>query len=581
MSKLDEEVISARLRADDQPCALREPQSRWLRAWPWAAAMLSGVLLILSLSPYDQGWLGWISLTPLLGAIWFGSPAGISPWRAAALGYVTGFIYFTGAFWWLSTLAVLFQSEALRFIPPALGAYMGLYVALWAAFISRLPFPRHPGGCGAYLSSLRNLQTGALAACVWVVCEWVRGWLFSGFGWNDVGTALHQNLPMMQIVDLTGILGLSWLLIFSNVMAALIVRRIYLEIGPSFLKRIRWEFSATMGLIALVFTYGVHALLSPQHGTSVSLRFTAFQPNTPQSEKSDSDMEDALFARVKAQAAAAAISKKSDLLIWPESAAGRYFAQDLDFTAEMAGGTFSILIGALDADVSPKTGKFDEFNAAALVTGKGASFESYRKIHLVPYGEYLPMRGIMPWVLRQMVPGDFSAGTTISPMQLPNPPILLGPLICFEDTLGDLTRRFVKNGSEVLVNITNDGWFLRSAAARQHLANAVFRAVENRRPLIRCTNTGVTCSIDAQGRIDTRTEGGNYPNGNIHSPVLEPFQEGQIDHTISVPVAPPLTFYTRFGDWLAWASLIIAATSAAWRLVAHVKSKRRGIVSSR
>jgi len=125
----------------------------------------------------------------------------------------------------------------------------------------------------------------------------------------------------------------------------------------------------------------------------------------------------------------------------------------------------------------------------------------------------------------------------------------IAPLICFEDTLGDLTRQFVERDAQLLVNLTNDGWFLRTAGAEQHLANAIFRAVENRRPLLRCTNTGITCLIDTHGFVD---------RGRLRA-----FEQGLSNHGVHVTNHPPLTFYTRHGDWIAWLSSFLTLTTLA------------------
>ena len=161
-------------------------------------------------------------------------------------------------------------------------------------------------------------------------------------------------------------------------------------------------------------------------------------------------------------------------------------------------GNAQLLLGTTDFDPEAK----EDFNAAVLLTAHGETQQLYRKMHLVPFGEYLPLRPVFGGLCGQMVPADFTPGREATVFGLTEPKLRLAALICFEDTLGELTRRFVGSGAQVLVNITNDGWFAQSPAAEQHLANAVFRAIENRRPLIRCGNTGVTCAVDTYGRVD-------------------------------------------------------------------------------
>jgi len=326
-----------------------------------------------------------------------------------------------------------------------------------------------------------------------------------------------------------------------------------------FLTRIRWEFSATMALVVFVFAYGMHALLRKDSTPTVPLRVAAIQPNVPQSEKHDLAMEDDIAERLDRLTGLAALAQPHpQLFIWPEASTPRSMFADqasYDFVVNQAKRTGSaLLIGTTDFDPD------GDYNIAALLTERGEGLQRYRKIHLVPFGEYLPLRPVSTAIVGQLVPSDFTPGTDYTVLKLPDPPIRLAALICFEDSLGDLTRRFVGRGAELLVNITNDGWFAKSPAARQHLANALFRAVENRRPLIRCGNTGVTCAVDIHGRVDLW---------------LNPFEEGFTSvREVSVPTTSALTFYTRFGDWFTWVSAGLAFLVGADRIRRRPASKK-------
>lgn len=515
------------------------------RAWPWLAAALSGALLAGCFAPFDQGWLAWIALTPLICAVWFGRS------RPLALGYVAGVIFFTTTFYWLGSLATLYANPWLHALPLVLALYMGLYFAFWAWFLGGVLVPRATGA--DFLRSRRNLALGALGACAWVAQEWVRGWMFSGFGWNTLGVALHADLPMIQIVDITGVAGLSWLVAFCNLMAVIIVRRLIAEFGPLFLKRIRWEFSATMALVVLVFGYGTRALLHQPAEATVPLRIVALQPNIPQLEKFDPAHEDDVFQTLEMLTGLAAATQRPELIIWPEASTPRgMFADDVNHQfvlSQAERGDFGLLIGTVDFDAA--TG--GDYNVAVLLTARGQEQQLYRKMHLVPFGEYLPLRPIFAPFLGQLVPADFTPGRDFTLLELKTPPVRLAALVCFEDTLDELTRQFAARGANVLVNITNDGWFLRSAGAEQHLANSIFRAIENRRPLIRCTNTGMTCSVSRNGHIDRW---------------LKPFQQGFAARELAVPQHPTSTFFTRHGDWISSACAAIVALQLAaslWR----------------
>jgi apolipoprotein N-acyltransferase len=523
------------------------PDSFLARVWPWSAAAGSGVLLTLCFAPWNQGWLCWIALTPLAAAVFAGGGA----WRRLALGYLSGLVFFTTTFWWLGSLAQLYENSWLRGIPILLSLYLALFPAFWAWFIGTMLAGR--SSQKPFESSLRNLALGALGASAWVAGEWVRERLFGGFGWNPLGVALHHDLAMIQIAELTGTPGLSWLIAFSNLMAVIIVRRIVGELGIGFSKRIRWEFSATMVLIAVVFAFGVRRLLHPEPVKTVPLHAIAVQPNIPEDVKRDSDAEERMLEKLQQLTELALRSQPApQLVIWPESAVPPD-KSSFDLVMALARqGDFSFLLGMVEGDPIRE----EEYNAALLLTNQGASHQSYRKIHLVPFGEYLPLRPVLGRFLSELVPGDFTPGREYTVMHMPKPSADLAVLICFEDTLGDLTRHFVQNGAQVLVNITNDGWFDRTPAAEQHLANAVLRAVENRRPLVRCGNTGVTCQV--------------YPTGRIEQ-TLAPFHEGFATTDIAVPTAAGLTFYTQHGDWLS--EIAIAVTVLGIGL-ATVRKKR-------
>jgi apolipoprotein N-acyltransferase len=476
--------------------------------------------------------------------------------RDALLGYVAGFVFFSITFVWLgSPLADLFQNRWLVCLPPLLAGYLALYFAFWTWFIGGLP-----RGDTSFLSSGRNVRIAFLAASAWVAQEWVRGWFLGGFGWNGLGVALHQNVALIQIADITGLSGLTFLVAFANVIALITVRRFVAEVGRT---RIRphWDFSIMMASVVLSFSYGVHALLHPvdlpkaSGGDTIPLRIAAVQPDIPESFKSDAVHEQEIYDRYNALTHTA-LAWEPQLLLWPEAATlnDLFEANTFEYLKEIAASTdAAFLLGSFLTP--PGDG---EYNIAACLTRHGQGVQIYRKMHLVPFGEYVPLRDSFPLFAKiagELVPGDLDAGKEYTVFQLDSPPVRLGPLICFEDTDGDHTRRFVKGGAQLLINITNDSWFGRSPGAEQHLANAVFRTIENRRPLVRDANTGVTCIIDAQGRVlhDLRDADGT------------PFLEGVLLGMVNVPREGPLTFYTRCGDWVIYGAVVVAVMGIGFR----------------
>ena len=223
-----------------------------------------------------------------------------------------------------------------------------------------------------------------------------------------------------------------------------------------------------------------------------------------------------------------------------------------------------LLLGTIDEEEGRA------FNAALLVSDGGEEVQLYRKLHLVPYGEYVPGRHRVPLLARivgDQVPGDFDAGKDYTVFSLTNSDVQVAPLICFEDTIGELARRFVlptdtNPGASLLVDITNDGWFLHSAGSHQHLANAIFRCVETRRPMVRAANTGVTCFVNEFGRVTQVLQDGTGST----------FTEGVLTGEVKVPTEHELTFYTRHGElfakvcaWITLVAIVGAVSLRGWR----------------
>jgi apolipoprotein N-acyltransferase len=511
-------------------------------------------LLALCFPPADVGGLAFLALIPLMMAVWL--PQG---WRRPGLvrfglGYVTGLVFFTTTFSWLSELAPLFRTKVLNGLPLLLAAYLALFPATWAWLAGwiagahfrpvppldpRVPFERPP-----LLKSARNLGIAAFVSAVWVALEWVRGWLISGFGWNALGVALHTDIALIQVAEFTGVGGVSFLLVMCNAIGLITVLRVRAEIGRIRL-RPHFDFAVTVALVVLAFGYGVRVLTrgSGTPSAGVKLKVAVVQPNISQQWKFDIARWPEILERMQSLNDLVALTAP-DLILWPEASVPGGILSDAEtvaFMRERAASVPAMIVGTDDLD---RGAPGEDHNSAALILAGEQEVHFYDKRQLVPFGEYLPFRPLLGFIAGNLVPGDFKPGETPGVFELVHPPMKVAPLICFEDTRGAIAREPVQLGAQLLVNLTNDGWFGHSAESEQHLATAVFRCIENRRPMVRCTNTGVTASVDIFGIVDRW---------------LEKFTEGGAARLITVPETSATTFYTRHGEVfsIACAGLVV------------------------
>ena len=557
------------------------------RFWPWLAAICSGLLYAGCFAPFNLIWLCWIALIPLIAAIWFSENESRHPWlRNLALGYVAGLAFFWTVFSWLTTVTVL-GWFVLQF-------YMAIYIALWAWFCgflrpretreesgrtskwnqmlaqarSTAAAPRSP-----WTKSTNNLVLAFLLAAGWTTQEWLRGWVFSGWGWNGLGVALHGNWPLIQIAEFTGVAGLSFMVAFANVILLTTGRRLILE-ARTHTTRPHFDLTLTMASIVGVLAFGLRA--SQVSPPTKPVRVAAVQSNVPQHQKFDPQFTTKIFDQFRRLSEIALRSNPPpDLLIWPESSMPGPVLEEQEsykFVMDLAASAESdLLLGTIDEE------NRNVYNAALLVSDAGERVQVYRKVHLVPFGEYVPGRHRVPLLARivgDQVPGDFTAGKEYTVFGLTNSDVQVAPLVCFEDTIGELTRGFVlpsetNPGANLLVDITNDGWFLHSAGSQQHLANAIFRCVETRRPMARAANTGVTCFINEFGRVTQM----------LRDDTGSTFTEGVLTGEIKVPTEHELTFYTRHGELFAKVCAALTAIAIGIRLALRKFVWRRSPVA--
>src|SRR6266446_2787284 len=406
--------------------------------------------------------------------------------------------------------------------------------------------PRSP-----WTRSTNNLALAFLLAAAWATQEWLRGWVFSGWGWNGLGVALHANWPLIQIAEFTGVVGLSFMVAFANVIAVTTVRRLILE-ARTHAMRPHFDLTLTMAAIVGALTFGLGAArISPP---TKPFRVAAVQSNVPQKQKFDPQFTRGIFDKFRRLSEIALRSNPPpELLVWPESSMPGPVLVDQEsykFVMDLAADADAdFLLGTIDEDGG------DVYNAAILLSEGGERVQIYRKVHLVPFGEFVPGRHTVPLLARivgDQVPGDFKAGKEHTVFTLTNGDVQVAPLICFEDTIGELARQFVvptetSPGANLLVDVTNDGWFQHSAGSHQHLANAIFRCIETRRPMLRAANTGVTCFINQFGRVTQE----------LRDEIGSTFTEGVLSGDIKVPSEHELTFYARHGELFAKACAVI------------------------
>jgi apolipoprotein N-acyltransferase len=355
-----------------------------------------------------------------------------------------------------------------------------------------------------------------------------------GFPWNLIGYAASGNLALVQLTSVTGIFGLSLLVVGFNALVAWAI------VSPS-------PKSRRAVLVTLVILVGV-AKIGPRFVPQALPDHVAHlvQTDFPQSESYPANWMD-LHAADMQQLESMSIDaarKTPGVIIWPEVPAP-FSLQDAKFAAianqiaHLSGEDFGeyFLVGVIDWKLGPER-QWLASNSAVLLDPSGQRQFTYDKIHLVPFGEYVPLRRWLTFA-KSLTAGisDFTPGHVHGVGRLPGGRFSV--FICYESIFPAQVRRFAANGAELLINISNDGWFGRSSAAAQHLMMARVRAIENRRWLLRDTNTGFTADVDPYGRIIAH---------------LAPFTRAELD----APYAfrSDLTPYTRFGDWLAWLCVI-------------------------
>jgi apolipoprotein N-acyltransferase len=541
---------------------------------PWsryAIAIVAGLLLAASFPNIGIAGLAWIAPALMLAAA-----LGRGGWESFRIGYVAGLAHYLASLYWLLLIPVAWL-PILGWL--ALSAYLALFPAMWVWVMSRwmtsspaasATDDETRGPSVAILAAMvpqtwvRRILWALSGAALWVALEMVVARMFSGFPWNLLGASQYSILPLIQIASFTGVYGVSFLVAWVSLSllsaAAAILR------SPTL--RSAWLPEIILPLLAVVaaFSFGFRQL-APTPGAERTVTAALIQPSIPQTMIWNPDANSERF-RELLRLSELALAEPADLLIWPEAAIPnlmRYDQETFDAVTGIAQRhRVWMIVGADDAEPrsnAPPPDNVAYYNSSFLISPQGVLAEKYRKRSLVIFGEYVPLSRSLPF-LRYLTPiqGGFTPGDGPVPFRLPDG-VTATVLICFEDVFPHHSRHYVDEDTDFLVNLTNNGWFKESAAQWQHAASAIFRAVENGVPLVRCSNNGLTCLVDARGRL---LEVFRDDRGTIYGPGFL-----RMEIPIATPADRSLTFYTRHGDVFGWACVGFAG------LVVVLRSTRR------
>ena len=566
--------------------------SRWISFFRYVSLFIFGLLLIFAFPSFNYYLVAWIGLIPLYFLV------KELRWNKAWLaGFVWGYGWSLASCFWLREIEL--------FVPFTLSLALACFYAFWAMVI---PLARN------YLFIPLNIQLDGyevvgeyykthnfyLAECIsalflatwWCVLEWIRTWILTGFPWNLLAVSQWKEYPIIQIASYTGVYGISFIIVFFNIALGDAILRYYsiFRYNNGRGKRPVSLYLALL-LIALIFMFGViqiNKLQNIETGT-VQLKTAVVEGNIPQCR---------VYNEQEANHALEVYTKYSndillfnpDILIWPESAVpqplrGSGFLSQ-KYRSEIGGllNKFHvpILLGTTDFgfDETGTNGEVPIHNSALYINGKGKVVDKYNKIHIVPWGEYTPGENLFPFIyIYPWIKKTFGMGRSLSPgtkntiFDLKKD-VRGAVLICYEDVFPEVARDHVLAGANLLILITNDAWYPTSDEPAQHLAQAVFRAVENGRTMVRVGNCAGTCVVQPTGaitdslfhKIDSKT-GGLIPDPTKRG-------AGAAIFDVNIQDNPPLTFYTKYGNVFILLCCIISGICFFWFIYQWKERKR-------
>ena len=535
----------------------------------YLAAVGAGFLLASAFTNPGIAGCAWVAPALMLACA-YGKSGGDS----FRIGWVAGLSFWLASLYWLLLMPVT-GYPVLGWV--ALSAFLALYPAVWVWLVA---------GKICEGDWARRTLWSLAGAAAWVALEMIRARLFGGFPWNFLGASQYQMIPLIQIASVTGVYGVSFLVVWVSLSLYSAVRLIFHK--PAL--RLVWQMEIFLPLTCVILLFAFSfAQMGGENPPASTLRVTLIQPSVPQTLIWD-EKENTNRFRQLLQLSNNALTNETDLLIWPESAVPDFNEPSyIAITNLIRAHRVWLVLNADDAVPHPDTtNEYDNdvFNAAFLFNPEGNWAATYHKQKLVIFGEYIPLARWLPFV-KWFTPitSGFAAGN--EPVQFeinrwggrPREPqieldngssaapthqtIKTSPLICYEDMFPQVARRSVQDNTDFLVNLTNDGWFGQSAEQWQHMAGAVFRTVENGVPLVRCCNNGVTCWIDARGRV---REIFRDKTGSVY---------GVGTLTIDLPLEKHArTFYNRHDDWFGWGCVVLSVGLLITRLRFPARNQR-------
>ncbi len=478
--------------------------------------LLSAILLVFSFPPIDLEFFAYFAFVPFLIAL-----ERRNLLESFWIGTLFGFLFFAGLIYWVGYVTWIGAAVLIL--------YLSFYFSLFGLGVKILG--RH---------------TRLLIPFLWVALEFLRSRLFTGFGWALLGYSQWRRLSFIQMADLGGAYLISFGVMLLNVV-------LYL-----FLKQRRRKTDFPIGLLAVVvffsFALWYGKMRMNSFGSLPTFRAGVIQGNIPQDIKWEPSAQDLIMKKYEALTQTIALNGP-DAVFWPETAVPEVLPDEKELLGRLL--SLNQKIGTPLLVGSPwKEGRFLYNSALLLKDGKIA--ERYDKLHLVPFGEFIPFEKRFPFLRNWIETGDFHSGKQMTVFH--HPKGAFSVLICFEDIFPDLSRRFAKD-SEFLVNLTNDAWFGQSGAPFQHAQASAFRAIENRRSILRVTNTGYTCLIDPTGQVTDHLQRGGETLFVTGAQLWE------------IPLSKTVTFYSRHGDWFAWLCAALTLLGAAFALLERALPK--------